>query len=144
MTLSTSLVGFAGKVTTLTIVLLFSCITLTNQSCGMKLPSEVTGIVGNLSSQLPKFMSQATDLFGPKYADQAKGILDMISQGANLTKGGKTQEVSDMFGKLGKDNVEPFLESWKSKGKLSSSEIASATKGTNEALGAIKKVGKIK
>jgi hypothetical protein len=68
----------------------------------------------------------------------------MITQGANLTKGGKTQEVSDMFTGLGKNSVEPFLENWKNKGKLSSSEIATATKETNTALGSIKKAGNIK
>lgn len=144
MQLPTFLTGFAGKVSSLTLVLMLACVTFTNQSCGVKLPSEVTSIVGNLSSQLPKFMSQATDLFGPKYADQAKSILDMITQGANLTKGGKTQEISDMFTNLGKNNVDPFLENWKNKGKLSSSEISTATKEVNVALGAIKKAGNIK
>ena len=144
MQLPTILAGFTGKVSTLTFALLLSCVTFTNQSCGVKLPSEVTSIVGNLSTQLPKFMSQATDMFGPKYADQAKSILDMIAQGAKLTSGKKTQEISDMFTGLGKNNVEPFLENWKNKGKLSSTEIADATKGVNSALGAIKKAGNIK
>ena len=145
MKLSIALTGFAGKVSTLTFVLLLSSVTFTNQSCGVKLPSEVTSIVGNLSSQLPKFMSQATDMFGPKYADQAKSILDMISQGASLTSGGKkTKEISDMFTGLGKNNVEPFLENWKNKGKLSSTEIATATKETNAALTALKKAANIK
>ncbi len=144
MKLPIALAGFAGKVSTLTFVLLLSSVTMTNQSCGVKLPSEVTSIIGNLSSQLPKFMSQATDMFGPKYADQAKSILDMISQGASLTSGGKTKEISDMFTGLGKNNVEPFLENWKNKGKLSSTEIATATKETNAALGTLKKAANIK
>lgn len=146
MNLPIAFAGFAGKVSTLTFVLLLSSVTMTNQSCGVKLPSEVTSIVGNLSSQLPKFMSQATDMFGPKYADQAKSILDMISQGASLTSGGnkKTKAISDMFTGLGKNNVEPFLENWKNKGKLSSTEIAAATKETTTALNALKKAGNIK
>ena len=144
MQLPTFLTGFAGKVSGLILVLMFASVTFVNQSCGMKMPSEVTSIVGNLSSQLPKFMSQATDLFGPKYADQAKGILDMINQGAMLTKGGKTQQVSDLFTSLGKDNVEPFVENWKNKGKLSAGEISTATKDAQSALGEIKKIGKIK
>lgn len=145
MNLSTSLTGFAGKVSTLTLVLLLSCVTFTNQSCaGVKLPAEVNSIVGKLSTQLPKFMGQATELFGPKHADQAKSLLDMIGQATKLTKGGKTQGVSDMFASLGKDNVQSYVDNWKSKGKLSADEIASATEGVNSALGAIKKAGKIK
>ena len=145
MKYSNSLPGVSGKALLFILILALPGISITNQSCGSaKLPSEVNAIVSDLSAQLPRFMSQATGAFTPQIAEQAQQILKMISKAAELAGGKKkTQGVSDLFTNLGKNNLEPFLENWKNKGRLSSSEISAATKDVNVALQAIKKAGNI-
>jgi hypothetical protein len=145
MTYPTSLPGIPGKTLLFTIILILSGESLAYQSCGSaKLPSEVNTIVNDLGTRLPGFMNQASSAFTPQIGEQAKTILDMISKAADLTDGKKkTKDISDLFTNLGKNNLEPFLENWKNKGKLSSSEIASATKDVNVALQAIKKAGSL-
>lgn len=140
----TSLPGIPGKALLPAIILFLSSVSFVNQSCGSaKLPSEVSTIVYDLGVRLPGFISQANGAFTPQMSEQAKNILDMISKAAKLTGGKKTQDISDLFTNLGKNNLEPFLENWKNKGKLSSSEISLATKDVNAALQAIKKAGSI-
>lgn len=137
--------GFAAKVSTLTVVLLLSSVTLVNQSCSkVKLPSEVTSIVNTLSPQIPSLMKQAVNTWTPQFGEQGGQIIDLLSQATGLTKGGKTQEISNMFSDLSKKQVEPFMQMWKQKGKLDQGTIDRSVKAVDDSLGKIKKAGKIK
>ncbi len=136
----------AGKTAFLTLAFMLLSISIANQSCAPKLPSSVTNIVSSLGKDVPQLFSQASGLFGASQSAFATKILDRIGQGANLTSGlgGKMGGLSDMFTALGSQNVQPFIDLWKQKGSLDAQTIESATKSFNDALGAIKKVGKIK
>ncbi|MCC6414266.1 MAG: hypothetical protein IT270_21625 [Saprospiraceae bacterium] len=136
----------AGKSVMLTLAFMLFSISITNQSCAPKLPSSVANIVSSLGTDVPKLFSQATGLFGASQSAFANKILERIGQGASLTAGlgGKMGGLSDMFTALGSTNIQPFIDMWKQKGTLDAGTIESATNGFNEALGAIKKVGKIK
>ncbi len=136
----------AGKSAMLTLVFMLLSISITNQSCAPKLPTDVTNIISSLGTDVPKLFSQASGLFGASQSAFATKILDRIGQGAKLTEGlgGKLGGLSGMFSALGSTNVQPFLDLWKQKGSLDANTIANATSGFNEALGAMKKIGKIK
>jgi len=136
----------AGKSALLTLVFMLLSISITNQSCAPKLPSSVANIVSSLGIDVPKLFSQASGLFGSSQSAFANKILERVGQAASLTTGmgGKMGGLSDMFAALGSSNIQPFLDMWKQKGTLDAETISKATSGFNDALGAIKKVGKIK
>lgn len=136
----------AGKSAMFTLVFMLLSISITNQSCAPKLPTDVTNIISSLGTDVPKLFSQASGLFGSSQSALATKVLDRIGQGAKLTEGlgGKLGDMSGLFSELSSKNVQPFLDTWKQKGSLDANAIADATSGFNDALGAMKKLGKIK
>lgn len=128
-----------------TLVLMLFSVSMVNVSCGVKLPTDVQSTIGTISKALPLLMNKATtSSFSPEIAKEADGLLSMITNAANLTKGGKTDKVSGLISGLGANKVKPFIDMWKSKGKLDANTVSTAVKGVNSALSSIKKAGKIK
>ncbi|MFZ4634640.1 MAG: hypothetical protein ACOYNO_10580 [Saprospiraceae bacterium] len=125
------------------VVMLFGA-SLTFQSCGPSLPSGVMDIVGKLGTDAPKLFNQAKNLLKPEYIKEADRLLGMIGDAQGMLGDSKIPGISDMFGKLGTDNIGKFMDTWKSKGKLSPEEIKSGIDGFNGALGEIKKAGGVK
>lgn len=117
---------------------------LSFQSCGPKLPTDVVNIVGKLGTDVPKLFNQAKNLFKPEYLQEATKLLGMVSDAQGMLAGSKIPGISDMFGKLGTENITKFMDTWKAKGKLSPDEIKSGIDDFNGALGEIKKAGKMK
>lgn len=134
-----------GKTASLTLILVLACTTLTTESCGIKLPSQVTDIIGKLATELPNLMNMATNAFDSKAADKVKNIQGMIEQAAGLVGSNpKAKNIGDLITGIGKSQLTPFVDMWKQKGKLDSATIGAAKVKANDAIKALKAAAGIK
>lgn len=115
------------------------------QSCASsKLPSDVTATINRLGTDLPRLMGQATNQYSPQYGEQAQAMLRDINSAASAAgRIKKHKKLADMLNGLAKNNVQPFVDSWKMKGQLDASAITSGIGGVNNALAAIRKQAKM-
>lgn len=119
--------------------------TIGMQSCASsKLPSDVTATISRLSTDLPRLMGQASNPYSNQFGEQAQAMLrDINSAAAAAGKIKKHKKLADMLNGLAKNNVQPFVDSWKMKGQLDASAITSGIGSVNNALTAIKKQAKM-
>jgi translation initiation factor 2 alpha subunit (eIF-2alpha) len=127
------------------LVLVLAVTSLSLHSCASsKLPSDVTATISRLGTDLPRLMGQASNPYTPQYGEQAQAMLRDIKDAATAAgRIKKHKKLADMLNGLAKNNVQPFVDSWKMKGQLDASAITSGIGGVNNALAAIKKQAKM-
>lgn len=125
--------------------LLLAAAVLPMSSCATaKLPSDVSATITRLGNDLPRLMGQATSAWSPQYSEQAQALLRDINTAAGTVSGTKKfKKVGDMLKDLGSKQVQPYLDNWKTKGKLDPNAVTSGIKGVNDALAAIRKQAKM-
>jgi hypothetical protein len=132
------------RASALTFILMLVAVTLTQTSCGIKVPMDAQTSIATLANSLPVFMGKATGELTPVLAKEGEDILASITGTAKTLKGGKTDKMSNMLTSLAASKVKPFITMWKKKGKLDQKAIDTASKGVETAFAAIKKAGKLK
>jgi gas vesicle protein len=113
------------------------------QSCATaKLPSSVTSAISSLGTELPRLMGQANLDYNPTFGKQAQDLLNQIKSTADAA--GSKKKLAESLNKLASEQVSPFINKWKTQGKLDATTISNGIRDVNKAMTDIRKQAKMK
>jgi len=118
---------------------------LAMQSCATaKLPAYVTTAISSIGTDLPRLMGQANLDYNPTFGNQAQELLSQIKSTADAAETNKKKKLAESLNKLANDQVTPFINKWKTQGKLDATTISNGIRDVNKAMADIRKQAKMK
>ena len=87
-------------------------------------------------------MGQANLDYNPTFGKQAQDLLNQIKSTADAA--GSKKKLAESLNKLASEQVSPFINKWKTQGKLDATTISNGIRDVNKAMTDIRKQAKMK